>query len=125
MEAVKVQYTVKKEYADLLGSSHRVSEAMPLYDRLLEINPRRVDVLLIQGYLHYRDGNMESAEEVTQRILDIDPSHANAKYNIGAIALERGDTSRAVNVWKNLIEKHPTSQTARIAERSLTNLGVE
>ena len=44
--------TVKiKEYADLLGSAHRLNEALPLYDRLLELNPRRVDVLLITGYL--------------------------------------------------------------------------
>ena len=118
--------TVKiKEYADLLGSAHRVSEAIPLYDRLLELNPRRVDVLLIKGYLYYRDGNLDDAHETTKKILDIDPSHANAKYNIGAIALAKGDTARAVDAWKNIVEKHPDSQTAKIAERSLTNLGVE
>jgi tetratricopeptide (TPR) repeat protein len=118
--------TVKiKEYADLLGSSHRLSEAMPLYDRLLELNPNRVDVLLIKGYLYYRDGNLEDAQTATEKILVIDPSHANAKYNVGAIAIARGDTSKAIEVWKNIVDKHPESQTARIAERSLTNLGVE
>lgn len=118
--------TVKiKEYADLLGSSHRVSEAIPLYDRLLELNPQRVDVLLIKGYLYYKDGNLDDAQETTQKILEIDPSHANAKYNIGAIAIAKGDTAKAVDIWKNIVEKHHESQTARIAERSLTNLGIE
>lgn len=118
--------TVKiKEYADLLGSAHRVPEAIPLYDRLLELNPKRVDVLLIKGYLYYRDGKLDEAQATTQKILDIDPSHANAKYNIGAIAIAKGDTAKAVDIWKNIIEKHPGSQTAKIAERSLTNLGVE
>ena len=88
--------TVKiKEYADLLGSSHRLSEAMPLYDRLLELNPERLDVLLIKGYLYYRDGNLDDAQSATEKILKIDPSHANAKYNVGAIAIARGDTSKA------------------------------
>lgn len=118
--------TVKiKEYADLLGSSHRVSEAIPLYDRLLELNPQRVDVLLIKGYLYYRDGNMDDAYETTQKVLEIDPGHANAKYNIAAIAIARGDTAKAVDIWKDIVEKHPDSQTARIAERSLTELGVD
>ena len=98
---------------------------MPLYDRLLEINPKRLDIWLIKGYLYYRDGNMEAAQEATEKILSIDPSHANAKYNVGAIAIARGDTSKAIDVWKDLVDKHPESQTARIAERSLTNLGVE
>jgi tetratricopeptide (TPR) repeat protein len=118
--------TVKiKEYADLLGSAHRLDEAIPLYDRLLELNPQRVDVMLIKGYLYYRDGNMDDAEITTQKILDIDPGHANAKYNIGAIALAKGDTAQAVSVWENIVEKHSESQTARIAEKSLSNLGVE
>lgn len=118
--------TVKiKEYADLLGSAHKISEAMPLYDRLLELNPKRVDVLLIKGYLYYRDGNFNDALNSTEKILEIDPSHANAKYNIGAIAIAKGDTAKAVEVWQNIVEKHPDSQTARIAERSLTNLGVK
>ena len=118
--------TIKiKEYADLLGSSHRISEAMPLYDRLLELNPKRLDVLLIKGYLYYKDGNLDAAQSATEKILAIDPSHANAKYNVGAIAIARGDTSRAIEVWKDLVDRHPNSQTAGIAKRSLTNLGVQ
>jgi tetratricopeptide (TPR) repeat protein len=118
--------TVKiKEYADLLGSAHKLDEAMPLYDRLLELNPNRVDVLLIKGFLYYKDGNLDDAQAATRKILDIDPTHANAKYNIGAIAIARGDTSKAIEVWKDIVDKHPNSQTAGIAQRSLTNLGVE
>ena len=118
--------TVKiKEYADLLGSAHKISEAMPLYDRLLELNPKRVDVLLIKGYLYYRQGDFDDALTATEKILEIDPAHANAKYNIGAIAIAQGDTSKAVEIWQDIVKKHPDSQTASIAKRSLTNLGVE
>jgi tetratricopeptide (TPR) repeat protein len=118
--------TVKiKEYADLLGSAHKLDEAMPLYDKLLELNPRRVDVLLIKGYLYYKDGNLDDAQAATEKILDIDPGHANAKFNIGAIAIAKGDTAKAIEVWRDIVDKYPASQTASIAQRSLADLGVE
>jgi tetratricopeptide (TPR) repeat protein len=98
---------------------------MPLYDRLLELNPKRVDVLLIKGYLYYRQGDFDDAMTATEKILEIDPGHANAKYNLGAISIARGDTSKAVEIWKDIVKNHPDSQTAKIAERSLTTLGVE
>lgn len=114
--------TVKlKQYADFL-SAHKPSEAIPYYNRILKIDPKREDVLFALSYIYYNQGNLVKAEEMTNKILSFDKNNLEAQYNIGAIAASRGESEKARKIWEKIIAEHPNDKTSQLAKSSLDKL---
>src|SRR5215470_1292166 len=61
------------------------SEAIAAYDRALQADPQRVDVLLNRGTLFYEDGDLEKATECFRRAVGLDSSNALAHFNLGSV----------------------------------------
>jgi tetratricopeptide (TPR) repeat protein len=55
-------------------------------------------------------------------ILEHDPDHAGALYNLGAIQANAGRFSDARAAWEKLIAKHPQDTLAQFAQASLPKL---
>ena len=111
-----------KEYADFLASAHHPDEAIKYYYNILNINPRRSDILFSLAYIYYNKKNYEKAEEVISKILLYEPDNTQAIYNLGAIAASNGDKQKAKAQWEKLVKNYPGSDEAKLAEGSLKKL---
>ena len=67
-------------------------------------------------------GKSNEAKAEVQWILQRDPDHAGALYNLGAIEANGGHDQAARECWERLIAKHPQDSLARFASQSLRQL---
>jgi len=56
---------------------------------------------------HHQAGRLEQAEVLYRAVLDAEPNHAAANYNLGLIALQRGRAQEAVPVLKAALQAAP------------------
>ena len=111
-----------KEYADFLAEAHKPDEAIKYYQKILNIDPKRTDVLFSLSFIFYNKRDYDKSEEYTNKILSYDKNNPLALYNLGAISATRGDKNKAKKIWNGIIEEYPNSEAAKTAEESLSNL---
>jgi tetratricopeptide (TPR) repeat protein len=111
-----------KNYAQMLGMSHQTEKAIELYEKILKIDPNRVDILLAEGLAFYNDQNFQMAEVVTKRIIARDKNNIEAQYNLGVIAASQGKDEDAKKIWKEISEKYPNDEVGQLAGRSLKQI---
>ena len=111
-----------REYADFMAAAHRPDEAITYYNKILKVNPHRIDVLFSLSMLFYSRQDYQKAEDYTKRILEKDKNNTQALYNLGAIAASKGDKDRAKTIWNKLISDYPGDETAELARSSLKKL---
>ncbi len=111
-----------KEYADFIAAAHKPDQAIPYYEKILKIDPKRNDVLFSLSMLYFGRQDYNKAEEYTNRILDNDKDNTQAMYNLGAIAASKGDKARAREVWQRLVSEYPGTEAAELAKSSLEKL---
>ena len=111
-----------KGYADLLVGSHKPEESIPLYERILKKNPKRIDVLFSLSFIYFNSGNFKKAEEETKKILLFDKKNIQAQYNLGAIAASSGNSEEARLIWTKLLNEYPNSELTVMARESLKKL---
>ncbi len=115
--------TVKlKQYADFLAVAHQPKESLIYYNRILKINPKRIDVLFSVAYVNYMTQKYDEAEKVLKRIISIDKSNLRAYYNLGAIAVKKGNKTKAKEIWSKLAQEHPGTKIGKLAKQSLSNI---
>lgn len=110
-----------REYADM-QIAHNPEEAIKLYERIIKIDPKRTDVLLQMTFTFYNTGELEKAIEYNNKVLSVDKNNLYAQYNIGGLAQAKGDTKKAIAVWKELAKKYPKTEVAHIAEQAAKQL---
>ncbi|MCF6269358.1 MAG: hypothetical protein L3J41_06600 [Melioribacteraceae bacterium] len=111
-----------RNYAQMLGMSHKTNEAIELYDRILAIDPNRIDILLAKGLTFYNAQNFIMAEVVTKEIIALDDKNLEAKYNLGAILASQGKNDEARKVWKELSDKYPNDEVGKLATNALVQI---
>ena len=78
-------------------AEEEAGEAQAWLERLQQFaGKEHVDVLYAQARLHWFNGGPEAARELLERIVAADPEHADALYDLGCIAEERGDRETTV-----------------------------
>ena len=58
-----------KNYAQTLGMSHQTEQAIELYEKILAIDPSRIDILHAEGLAFYNNQNYQMSEVVTKKII--------------------------------------------------------
>lgn len=111
-----------REYADFLTMAHRPQEAIPLYEKIFNIDSKRIDVLFSLTFIYYNEGNIDKASSITDRILSIDPNNEMAIYNSGAIEASRGNKEKAREIWTKLIQDFPGTESSDLAKNSINRL---
>src|SRR5580704_12813338 len=73
---------------------------------------------------HHQTGSLIEAERQYRHILTLVPNHADSLHNLGLIALQRGDTTAAVELFDKAIKINGTvaeyHYNAALAWRALT-----
>jgi len=111
-----------RNYAQMLGMSHQTEQAIELYEKILAIDPNRMDILLAEGLAFYNDQNYQMAEVVTKRIIAKDDKNLEAKYNLGVIAAAQGKDVDAIKIWKELAEKYPNEEVGKLSSNALVQI---
>jgi tetratricopeptide (TPR) repeat protein len=83
------------------------AEAIDAYERALSADPRKVEVLINCGTLHYEDGNLEKASENFQRALALDEENAQAHFNLGSVLEEVGELEQARRHLRQAVHLDP------------------
>lgn len=109
-------------YAEFMAAAHRQDEAIVYYQKILNIDPKRNDVLFNLSIIYYTRQDYDNAEKYTSQILKNDKNNTQAMYNLGAIAASKGQKEKARNIWNELISKYPDDETAELAKSSLEKL---
>lgn len=111
-----------REYADLLAAAHHPEEAVIYYYTILNVNPRRTDIISSLAFVYYNQKDYNKAYDLTGKILLYEPNNTEAMYNLGAISATRGNKAEAKKNWEELIKKYPGSKESKLAENSLKKL---
>jgi tetratricopeptide (TPR) repeat protein len=75
-------------------------------DRTWDHAPEVVD-LYNQGVHAFQQGELEQAERLLQRVLELDPSVKEAYHNLGALYGQRGDMDRARELCESALKVDP------------------
>lgn len=111
-----------REYADFLMASHNYNEALLFYQKILDKNPRRTEIIFSIASIYYNQKDYKKSEEVINRVLSYDKNNLEARYNAGAIAAALGDKEKARLLWKKIVDENPSSPIGNLAESSLKRL---
>ena len=111
-----------REYADFMTAAHKPEEALPYYEKILRVNPKRNDILFNLAMIYYDQQKFDKAESYTKDIIENDKNNTQALYNLGAIAASKGDKERAREIWNKLVADYPDDEAARLAKSSLEKL---
>lgn len=79
-----------RRLAVLYDHQNQPQKALDEYEQALEKSPHDPDVLNDFGFFHYRQGNMDVAEELLDRALQLDNSHQRAWTNLGIVRAHQG-----------------------------------
>jgi tetratricopeptide (TPR) repeat protein len=111
-----------KEYADFLSASHKMNEAIPYYEQILDIDPKRTDIHFTLAVVYYNKQDLVKCEEQNKKVLAYDPQNQMAIYNLGAIAATKGEVEKAKGFWNQVININSDSETGKLAKESLSKL---
>lgn len=111
-----------KAYADFMTAAHKPDEALPYYEKILNSNPKRNDILFNLAMIYYNKQNLDKAEEYTSLILKNNKNNTQAMYNLGAIAAGKGEKERAKEIWNKLVTDYPNDEVTQLAKSSLEKL---
>jgi cytochrome c-type biogenesis protein CcmH/NrfG len=111
--------------ANLLGNSDRLPEAIPLYERAIDLAPDDVGVRV--GFARaLADGSMHADAELQfQRALEIDPDNQQAHYYLAEmlVSLPTPREAEAIEHYRRAAEIDPGTLIGERAQTQLDTLG--
>ena len=114
------------ELALYLQSHGQPEEALLHYDTLLMADPCNYIVLYNEAYVNFIYlHNNEIALEYFEKALQINPDYIDALYNKGRVLEQMGDYNKAMEVYKQVLEKNTNYQLAIDAINRIQNQAEE
>lgn len=68
-----------------------------------------IDIELKRGLQYHQSGQIQKAEEIYKRILELNPNHPDSLHLLGVIALQAGKDDMAVDLIHKAIRYNPES----------------
>ena len=91
--------------------------AVECYSRAVEKRPNSPDVLTDLGACRHALGMDMEAIADFEKTLEYQPNHIVAKFNLGIVYSNRGDTAMAYQWWRKILAENPPAELkARIEE---------
>ncbi len=83
-------------------------QAIAVYERVLELDPKHAAAHINLGTLHYNRQDYRAAEEHYRAALKIDPRYALAHFDLGNVLDETGRVGEAIQTYHTAIQLAPT-----------------
>jgi tetratricopeptide (TPR) repeat protein len=91
-----------------------VGATAPIYERVIELDPKNVRVLNMLGVMRINAGRVQEAEGYLRRAVRLSPGFADAHYNLGLCLMKEGQAAEAIAIFRRAVEIRPTFRDARI-----------
>lgn len=128
--------------ADMASQAGNHIEAERLYREILAYQPSDVDIrlhlchslaaqgqsdraregMLVLAGRFQREGNATSSADVYSRMLDLDSSNLNARYRLGTLWAEQGQTGQALEQFAQLAKVYLEQNLPEVAQRVLKKI---
>ena len=89
-------------------SPERQQEALDLYKRVLELNPKHAAACINLGTIYYNQQNYRDAERYYRSAIEIDSRYALAYFDLGNVLDETGRLAEAVDAYHTAILISPS-----------------
>ena len=93
--------------ADILMARKQYADAVLVYQKLLQREPKNAALLNKLGIAYHQQNLLDLAKRYYERAVKADRTYANAYNNIGTIHYQRKKYSQAVRAYKKALEAHP------------------
>lgn len=102
------------ELGKIYSTLGRMQQAIDIYTKALEIDPKRKDIKLALAYSNLYYDNLGSSKELFQSLLDSDPKNVDALAGLGRIAYLNGDLLTANDYLQKALKIEPDNKTALV-----------
>ncbi len=104
----------------VLAQNGRTRSALSLVGRILERSPANLDALYYQGLFEQSLGNAEAASISLERVLQVQPTHPDARRQLAAIHLEAGRSEAALKLLANHAATGKSAEVSFLLSRAYT-----
>jgi len=114
-----------KGSSDSTLRSMMADKAIASYQKVLELNPANLNAKTDLGVC-YAEGTAEPMKGIMllREVVEKDPQHANAQFNLGVLSVRSGQLDKAVERFQKALETDPSRVEARyLLGRTLIQLG--
>jgi Flp pilus assembly protein TadD len=112
LEKYPDDFTANYNMGDLMVERDPVG-AIPFFEAATKANPGSVVAATELGLALFAAGKLEDAESQFRRAVGLDPSYADALYDLASVQAARGDWDDATAGFKRVLELRPDNAKAR------------
>jgi tetratricopeptide (TPR) repeat protein len=96
---------------NLYFDSHNPAQAIPAYEKALELRPGDPNVMTDLGIMYRAVENFPRALELFSASMSLAPDHQQSHFNKGIVLLfDLGRPAEAVAVWREFLSRHPDAR---------------
>lgn len=100
----------------IASASGNYSQALSLFDDILEVEPSNVNALIGKAVAYRRSGKPQEALNCLDLVLGVQPNNASAMLNRGNILHELGELEAAIDAYDGLTQLYPNDEEAWAAQ---------
>ena len=112
LDSLAIMYSIAGSY----------DKASGYYERHLEIEPDNKDVKIALGLTYHNLNRTTEAIALIQAVLAAQPDYPFALFYLGEIQAASGDPETATENWKKIMERHPNTEIADMAQQRIHEL---
>jgi tetratricopeptide (TPR) repeat protein len=102
-------------------AAHQFKEAIPYFQKALDVDPKNVGIRDDLASCMYYTGDVDGALDQLNKSLTYDPKHAGTLLNIGIMKWQgKKDVKGAVASWQTLLRLNPNFPQKEAIERLIT-----
>jgi tetratricopeptide (TPR) repeat protein len=103
---------LKKELITLYLHKRNTAKALKVAQKLVKLEPKDTDALLIEGKLRQMLNQNDEAKEIYLKVLQLDPDQENAYLYLGQILMDSDNTDEAFRLYAKMAKHFPDSYAA-------------
>lgn len=111
------------QLANLNYDQRNFPEAARLFGKALELRPAEIDLRTDYATVLFYSQRVDEALAEFQKVLDQNPTHPPALFNMGVVLLQaKDDPEGAIRHWQTLVDTHPDYPQIELVKKQIETL---